>query len=72
MSCLNVYLSHSTLFLNGIICGPLLGSFTVRKKKKKKKKSRHSIDSILFCMRVEHKMRLFVIEILFTSEPLFK
>ena len=37
MSCLNVYLSHSTLFLNGIICGPLLGSFTVTKKKKKKK-----------------------------------
>ena len=35
MSCLNVYLSHYTLFLNGIICGPLLGSFTVRKKKKK-------------------------------------
>ena len=33
MSCLNVYLSHYTLFLNGIICGPLLGSFTVRKKK---------------------------------------
>ena len=37
MSCLNVYLSQSTLFLNGIICGPLLGSFTVKKKKKKKK-----------------------------------
>ena len=48
MSCLNVYLSHSTLFLNGIICGPLLGSFTVRKKKKKKKNSRHSLDSMLF------------------------
>ena len=50
MSCLNVYLSHSTLFLNGIICGPLLGSFTVRKKKKKKKKKnpRHPLDNMLF------------------------
>ena len=39
MSCLNVYLSHSTLFLNRYISGALLGQFKDKKKKKKKKKT---------------------------------
>ena len=56
MSCLNVYLSHSTLFLNGIICGPLLGSFTVRKKKKKKKNTLGTL-LIACCFECESKTK---------------
>ena len=56
-----------------VLCWDHLRSEKKKKKKKKKKKnSRHSLYSMLFWMRVEHRMRLFVIEILFTSEPLFK
>ena len=34
-----MYILAIPLFFYGIICGPLLGSFTVRKKKKRKKKT---------------------------------